>query len=217
MKKTKVIGAGLLISCLGALPLGVLNVTAFDISATRGFESAFFFALAVIVVELFYVRFSLWGNKKWTLNEQWIAPLLLFGCLFLLYLSLSNLLDSSTVATGYEEQGWASAISSPILLGFLLSATNPLQFPFWLGWNKALSRKGILQENSKSYSLYMLGIGSGTFLALLLFIWMGASLGNNYQIYAQYSAKIMGAIYLGFSIYLLFLFYRRRNLKPVVK
>lgn len=216
MRALQVVGAGLLISWLGALPLGVLNITALDISAMQGFQAALLFAVAAIVIELFYVRLSLLGSKKWILNKQWIAPFLLFGGLLLLYLSLANLLGTSETQSTYEKQGWIGLMGSPMLLGFLLSATNPLQFPFWLTWNKVLFHKKILRHNMNSYLFYMLGIGLGTFLALLLFILMGASLVVNYQVYANYSKAIMAVLYLGFSLYIFYLFYKRLP-KPIKK
>lgn len=216
MKAIKVAGAGLLISWLGALPLGVLNVTAFDLSATQGFQSAILFAIAAIAVELFYVRISLWGSKKWTFSEQWVSPLLLLGGLLLLYLSGLSFFGPTEIGAVNQKPAWQAIVHSPLILGFLLSATNPLQFPFWMSWNKVLTNKNILEEHTGSYSFYMLGIGLGTFLALLLFIWMGGSLVTDYNTYAFYSNKIIGVIYFGFSLYLLFLFYQR-NLKPLTK
>ncbi|MEO1011707.1 MAG: LysE family transporter, partial [Bacteroidota bacterium] len=138
LKTIRIIGAGLLISWLGALPLGVLNITAFNVSATQGIGPAIFFAFAAISVELLYVRLSLWGNRKWVLDEKWVGPLLLFGCLLLLFLAISSMLSASEIAIVHQKPGWVGLMNSPILLGFLLSMTNPLQFPFWLTWNKVL-------------------------------------------------------------------------------
>ena len=219
MEKFKVLGAGFLISWLGALPFGTLNITALDISATSGIQAALLFAIAAVSVELFYVRLSLLGNKKWTLNQQWVTPLLLLGALLLGYLAVSNFLtpvsvEPYTIST--NKTAFQKSINSPILLGILLSALNPLQFPFWLTWNKVLTKKNILQHTRVSNILYMLGIGIGTFLALSLFIWMGSNLVSNYQVYAEYSNKIIGIIYLGFSLYLMFLFFQR-SFKPVHK
>lgn len=209
----RVFGAGMLISWLGALPLGTLNITAFDISTSQGFRAAFTFALAAILVELFYVRFALWGSKKLEVKEQWILGLLLLGCCFLLYLAIANWMMPITTELALNEPRLATKIASPLLLGLLLSALNPLQFPFWLTWNKVLEKKGILSNENTTHVIYMLGIGLGTFLGLLLFIWLGSKFIANYETYALYSNKILGVIYFGFSIYLFFLFYQR-SLKP---
>ncbi len=216
IKPLKVFSAGMLISWLGALPLGTLNVTAFDLAASKGFSAAFTFAVAAILVELFYVRLSLWGAKKVVIGAQWISRLLLLGCFFLLYLAISNWMIPIMTESILDKPNFTFEIASPLLLGLLLSALNPLQFPFWLTWNKVLERKGILGNENDTYASYMLGIGLGTFLGLSLFIWLGSKFMTNYETYALYSNKILGAIYFGFSIYLFFLFYQR-SLKPIYK
>lgn len=212
----RVFGVGMLISWLGALPLGTLNVTAFDIAASQGLGSAFTFAIAAIFVELFYVRLSLWGSKKLKVKEQWISRLLVLGGFFLLYLAISNWLVLPTSEYAMNKPELTNKIASPLLLGLLLSALNPLQFPFWLTWNKVLEKKGILRNDTTAYVTYITGIGLGTFLALSLFIWLGSKFVTHYETYALYSNKILGVIYLGFSIYLFFLFYQR-SLKPLYR
>ena len=63
-------GAGLLISFLGSLPLGTLNITAMQIAIQETIRRALQYALGVAIIELFYVRLSLKGidwilaNKK---------------------------------------------------------------------------------------------------------------------------------------------------------
>ena len=212
----KVFGAGLLISGLGALPLGTLNVTAFNIAASQGFQKAILFSLAVIIVELVYVRLSLISNQKLIIDGQWTGILLLFGAVFLGYLGLTSFLSSNASIANDHGLFFKTGLHSPIALGILLSALNPLQFPFWLAWNKVLTSKKVLRDNSIDYSFYMLGIGVGTFLALALFIWFGHTLLTNYNNYTFYTNKILGTMYFGFSIYLLLKYYRRR-LKPLIK
>lgn len=211
-KLLKVALAGILISFIGALPLGSLNITAFDIAASEGAQPAFQFAIAVIVVEVLYVRLSLWGSKRLIIGDQWIRPLLVLGIILLVYLSFSNFMPKPTEVVSNKNL----LLFSPIILGLLMSALNPLQFPFWITWNKVLSNKGLLKDTSKLYAFYITGIGLGTFLALSFFIWMGHSLVIDYAVYAKYSGKILGTIYLGFALYLIFQFYRR-SFKPITK
>ncbi|GAA4415764.1 hypothetical protein GCM10023187_46550 [Nibrella viscosa] len=47
-------GVGLLVSFLGTLPLGVLNLTIVRVSIRQGIRSAFWFALACALVEWVY-------------------------------------------------------------------------------------------------------------------------------------------------------------------
>lgn len=216
MRYLKVCGAGLIISWIGALPLGTLNVTAFDIAASQGFQNAFLFAISVVLVELLYVRLSLLGNKKWVLDEQWTTVLLVLGVLLLGYLGITSFLSSGTSVATAEKSVFLTKISSPIVLGLLLSALNPLQFPYWLAWNKVLTNKEILKNDTNSYSLYLMGIGVGTLLALMIFIWLGNSVLMHYQEYSLFTNKILGMIYFGFSIYLLYKLYRKK-LNPIIE
>lgn len=216
MNYLKVCGAGLLISWLGALPLGTLNVTAFDIAVSQGFQNAFLFAISVVLVELLYVRLSLLGNKKLVLDEQWTTILLVLGALLLGYLGITSFLEPIACVTNVEKSDLLTKISSPIALGILLSGLNPLQFPYWLTWNKVLTNKKILKNDTYLYSFYLIGIGVGTLLALTLFIWLGHSLLPHYQEYNSYANTILGAIYFGFSICLLYTLYRKK-LNPILE
>ena len=68
----KIFITGMLISFLGSLPLGTLNVAAMQIAITEGYTKAILFSLGSLLVEMVYVRLSLvgmdWirkqGNKK---------------------------------------------------------------------------------------------------------------------------------------------------------
>jgi len=64
IKYFKIIVYGLLISFLGSLPLGTLNVTAFQIASTENLYAAIMFAIAVTLVELLAVKITLIGAEK---------------------------------------------------------------------------------------------------------------------------------------------------------
>jgi cell division protein FtsB len=59
-----------------------------------------------------------------------------------------------------------------------MSAVNPVQIPFWFGWSTVLFTKKILQPRNDHYNSYIIGIGIGTFLGNLLFIYGGKLIGN---------------------------------------
>ncbi|MET1257735.1 LysE family transporter [Flagellimonas sp. DF-77] len=204
----------MLISFVGALPLGSLNITAFDIAANDGFTSAIGFALAAIVVELIYVRLTLLGNRKLVVGDRFARYALPFAAALLLYLAIASFYTAKVSVDVPIGPMLFPKIASPILLGLLLSALNPLQIPFWMLWNKYLLDKGILVHQRSSYAGYMMGIGSGTFLGLLVFMFLGRFIVSNYEGYHEVTNTILGILYLGFSCYLLILLYKKRtNLK----
>nr|WP_293302700.1 LysE family transporter [Allomuricauda sp.] len=206
----KVAFSGLLISFLGALPLGTLNLTAFEIAASQGLLSALWFCIAVVLVELVVVRLTLFGNEKLQLNGKVMDYLLPLGILLLMYLSISHFMDSTRIAEVDSKIGLLPRFKSTFVLGFLLSALNPLQIPFWMTWNKVLENKGILETNRRDYTFYILGIGIGTLIGLGAFVLAGKYIFTNYNEYSKVTNLLMGLLYLGFSFYLMYLFIKKR-------
>ena len=200
-----------MISFLGALPLGSLNITAFDISASQGVERALLFAFAAIFVELIYVRLTLWGSQKIVIEGKRLYIVISLAVTLLLYLAISSILNAYAGADINTKTGILPKITSPILLGLLLSALNPLQIPFWLTWNKVLESKEILEHKTVSFASYMFGIGMGTLIGLLVFIYAGKLIVDNYSKYAQWSSLLLGLLYLGFSFYLIFILYKKHH------
>ena len=64
----KIFFTGMLVSFLGSLPLGTLNVAAMQISVSEGITAAILFSLGSLTAEIVYVRLSLvamdWVRKQ---------------------------------------------------------------------------------------------------------------------------------------------------------
>ncbi|WP_411032214.1 LysE family transporter [Spongiimicrobium sp. 3-5] len=200
---------GLVISFIGALPIGTLNSTAFNIAASQGVSEAVWFALAAVFAELLIVRFTLAGNGKINFSGKASIYILSLAVLLLLYLSVSSFMAAEMVSGPNASTTLFPAIKSSILLGILLSFLNPLHIPFWMGWNRVLWSKNLLRNKTGSYASYMLGIGLGTLGALMLFVYAGKYIIQNYQQYNTIIAFTMGCLYLCFSFYLIFLLYKK--------
>jgi|UPI00055B574E threonine/homoserine/homoserine lactone efflux protein len=206
----KVCFSGLLISFLGALPLGTLNLTAFDIAASQDLVSALWFSVAVVLVELIVVRLTLFGNERLQLSDKLMIYLLPLGILLLLYLSITSFVDAASVSKASSKVNLLPQLQSTFVLGLLLSALNPLQIPFWMTWNKVLEKKDVLTASKSSYTFYLVGIGLGTMLGLAIFMLLGNSVFTNYGNYGLITNLLMGVLYLGFSFYLMFIFFKQR-------
>ncbi|RYF42207.1 MAG: hypothetical protein EOO38_19930 [Cytophagaceae bacterium] len=78
-KILRVFFVGTLISAIGTLPLGTLNIIAMQLSVAEGYQQAIGFALGAALVEMIYVRISLvgmdWVRKRKSLFKwlDWIA------------------------------------------------------------------------------------------------------------------------------------------------
>ena len=172
----------MLVSFLGSLPLGTLNIAAMQISISSGVTAAMLFSLGSLIAEIIYVRISLvamdWVRKQERVLKalEWVTLLIVTAlAIFSFYAALHPKVEKNMV------------LDSPlpkIVLGFVMSAVNPVQIPFWFGWSTVLFSKKILLPRNDHYNTYILGIGLGTFMGNALFIFGGlliASKINNNQ------------------------------------
>ena len=163
---------GMIISFLGSLPLGTLNITAMQIGLQESIKNAFYFSLGCLLTEVLYVRLSLvglnWIRKQVKLMRlmEWITLAIIVA------LAVGSFIAASKGPTG-EKNILLNNHLHRFLLGMLLSAVNPVQIPFWLGWSTVLFQKGILQPLKAQYYFYIIGIGLGTLLGYYIFIFGG--------------------------------------------
>lgn len=167
----KVFFWGLLVSFLGSLPLGTLNVAAMQISVQESIKNALFFSLGSLTVEMIYVRFSLIGidwirkQKKIFRWMEWISVGIVLA------LAIGSFI--AAMQSHHEKNIMLNNDIHRFLLGAMLCAINPVQIPFWFGWSTVLFSKNILKAESSYYNIYIIGIGIGTFLGNLVFIFGG--------------------------------------------
>ena len=201
--------AGLLISFLGTLPLGTLNITAFHIAASKTISEALWFSIAVVLIELLVVRLTLMGDRRINFNGKLSFYLLPMAIALLLYLAISSFIAyASPVDIGVGADLFPG-IQSVFLLGLALSALNPMHIPFWMGWNRILRARNLLGTQRRSYAAYIAAIGLGSLGGLLVFVFSGRYIVEYYLQYSMLVNLLLGFLYLGFSLYLLFLLYKK--------
>ena len=96
-------------------------------------------------------------------------------------------------------------------LGVVLSALNPVQIPFWFGWSTVLFTKGVLLPRNSHYNIYIAGIGVGTFIGNLIFIFGGRLIVdklNNNQHIIQY---VIGTIFAITAIIMFWKMIRKKD------
>lgn len=172
----------MLVSFLGSLPLGTLNIAAMQISVSDGVIAAMLFSLGSLLVEIIYVRLSLVA-MDWIRKQERILKALEWVTLIIVV----ALAASSFYAALHPKIEKNIVLDSPLpkfVLGLIMSAVNPVQIPFWFGWSTVLFTKKVLLPRKDHYNSYILGIGIGTFIGNCIFIFGGlliASRINNNQ------------------------------------
>jgi len=184
---------GMLISFLGSLPLGTLNVAAMQIAITDGYTAAILFSLGSLLVEMVYVRISLVGID-WIRKQKRIFKILEWVTLLIVV----ALAVSSFNAALHPKTGKNIILSSTLprfVLGVVMCAVNPVQIPFWFGWSTVLFTKKVLLPKSSHYNSYILGIGIGTFIGNCIFIFGGQLVAEKLKSNQHILSWVIGGIF----------------------
>lgn len=200
---------GFIISFLGSLPLGTLNVAAMQIGITDGIKPALWFSAGSLTAEIIYVRLSLvamdWVRKQEKLLKalEWLTVVIVLA------------LAASSFWAAIHPEGEKNVILSNTmhrgLLGFTMSAVNPVQIPFWFGWSTVLFTKNILKPGFWNYNLYIVGIGIGTLAGNCTFIFGGRLLANQLKATNTIMNYIIGSVFLITAIIQFIRIYRKKD------
>ena len=203
---------GLLISFLGSLPLGPLNLITTYVSVAKGENAGFALAAGCILSEIIFVRLAVISMEWISKRQQFFKVLEWLTIILILILAVFSFI------AGYRQTGFTSAmpanIKFPFWYGVAMSALDPMKIPFWFLWSTFLLSKSILIPKRNFYNYYTAGIGIGSLLGFMLFIY-----GGSYFISAiksnQYILNwIIGAVLLATAIIQV---YRLFNPKVVIE
>ena len=163
---------GMVVSFLGTLPPGTLNVAAMQISVQESILNAINFSIGTIITEMIFARMSLVGIN-W-LRKQKVLFRWLEWITFVIVVALA--IGSFHAANNPSHEAKNFMLVNDVnrfLLGMFLSAISPMHIPFWFGWSTILFTKKILKANNSSYNIFVLGIGIGSFFGCCVFIFGG--------------------------------------------
>lgn len=192
-KLVRIFFTGMLISFLGSLPLGTLNVAAMQISISDGIYPAFLFSSGSLLAEMIYVRLSLiamdWIRKQHKLFKmlEWLTLLIVVA------LAVSSFY--AAVHPSVHKNVILSSTVNRFILGFGMCAINPVQIPFWFGWSTVLYTKKVLLPKSSHYNSYIVGIGIGTLFGNFVFIFGGRLIAEKINSNTNILNWIIGGIF----------------------
>ena len=207
----KIFFVGMMVSFLGSLPLGTLNVAAMQISVSEGIIQAILFSVGSLIAEIIYVRISLVA-MDWVRKQELFFKILEWVTL-LIVLALAGFSFYAALNPNEHENKILSSQLPKIILGFTMSALNPVQIPFWFGWSTVLFSKKILLPQNNHYNSYIIGIGIGTFIGNLVFIFGGQIIADRINNNQHILSWIIGGI---FSITALFQIWKMMRKKDVM-
>lgn len=151
-----------IISFVGSIPVGVLNLTIVDIGLRKSFYQVFLFALAVSFVEYGQGFVALKFSSLFETNPDLSFYIDLISTPVFFILGIIYLRKHGKPP---KEKETVSDFSK----GLILSIVNPLAIPFWVVWGAVSFGKGLVTPDNWSIIIFTFGISAGTFVTLLLY------------------------------------------------
>jgi threonine/homoserine/homoserine lactone efflux protein len=165
----KVFFIGFLISFLGQLPLGNMNLTATQLSVQESFRNAWKYGLGIVLIEIIYLRLALTGmdwvveHKQLFMIMGWLT-VILFVALGVLAFVMARKQTSAKKGLLLNNK------MNRFLLGVVVSGINPAQIPFWFLWSTQLLNSKVLSPTNAQFNLFTAGAGLGSLAGLALYI-----------------------------------------------
>lgn len=169
MKEIKNISVGFLVSFLGSIPLGYLNLVGLEIYSKSGLHNLVFFLFGVIFVETFVIYFTLLFARQLIKNRKLMKIIDLFSVVFMFILAFVFYLNfNQTTKTNDHLREYL--MYSPFVIGVILNGFNFLQLPFWTSWNLYLLNGKYITIERKLKYYYIAGTLMGIFLGMFSLI-----------------------------------------------
>jgi hypothetical protein len=205
MQNLKNILAGFVLSFIGSIPLGYLNVVGFQIYEKSGVQPTIYFLLGVICIEFLVINFTLIFAKKLAENKKLTKYIEVFSVVFMFLLAAVFYFGTNT-KTDYA----TSFRYMPFVLGLVLSSLNFIQIPFWTGWNLYLLNQNYIEISNYKKYFYLLGTVMGTFFGMLGLILSLNYFASNVEFLSKYLIKfIIPAVFLGLGFFQGYKFYQK--------
>ncbi len=168
MQILKNISVGFLVSFIGSIPLGYLNLVGFDIYSHKGLAPTLNYLFGVVAAEVLFISLTLVFADKLASNKNLVKYIEGFSAVFMLVLALVFYFG-----TGMQVQNqsvFSNIESNFFLAGLVFSCLNFVQLPFWAGWNLYLLNSDHIKISGTGKFFYVFGAISGTYVGMLLLI-----------------------------------------------
>ena len=204
MQNIKNILVGFLVSFIGSIPLGYLNVVGFEIYERRGLEQTQFYLTGVVLIEFFVIFATLIFANKLNSNIKLLKFIEAFSIIFMFV--LAYVFYSSASSEDANSNVFSNVGQSFFLTGLLYSSLNFIQIPFWLSWNLYLLNGNYIEVSNSRKHFYVFG----TFFGMLTLILSLHYFATNVNFLSKYLMQIIiPLVFLGLGIFQAIKFYRK--------
>lgn len=207
----KVFFVAALVSFLGQLPLGNMNLTATQLSVQENYRNAWKYGLGIVLVELLYLRFALTG-MDWVVEHKvlftimgWITVIVFVGLGVLAFVMARK-------QTSEKKGLLLNNKMNRFLLGIVVSGLNPAQIPFWFLWITQLLNSRLLLPTSVQFNWFTAGAGLGSLAGLAVYIHGGKWMITRLKTSNKRLNIFMGIVFIIAGLFQLYNMLFKKNL-----
>lgn len=153
------------VSYLGSIPPGTINISVMQLSILRKHRAALFFSLAATLVEFCYAGMTIQFQLYLNTHTNTAVYFRVITALVLIVMGLWNMFSSVSPKEVNVDTKLTGRYG--FLRGVILGLLNPMTIPFWLAITTYLENDGLVDISGLGFWIYLVGLSSGTFCLLL--------------------------------------------------
>jgi threonine/homoserine/homoserine lactone efflux protein len=176
LNNTLIFFISLLISFIGVIPPGLLNVSAAKISLKEGHNRSFIFSFGVCIVVSVQVYIAVIFAKYLSLHPE--VTVILKRVAFVIFLLVSAYFFSTAKSTNIQLEHSIKSKQSRFFQGMFMSALNVFPIPFQAYVVTTLLSFKWMNLEATTIGTYVSGAVMGTFMALYIYILFFDTLKN---------------------------------------
>ena len=201
---------GFIISFLGQLPLGNINLTATQLSVQENHTNAWKYGLGIVLVEIIYLRLALTG-MDWVVEHKQLFTILGWVTLFV-FIVLGVLAFIIARKQISPKKGLLlNNKMNRFLLGIVVSSVNPAQIPFWFLWSTQLIDSNALTPTTTEFNVFTIGAGLGSLAGLAVYIHGGKWIITKLKTSNRALNIFMGIVFIFAGLFQLYNMLFRKN------
>ena len=201
---------GFIISFLGQLPLGNMNLTATQLSVQESYRNAWKYGLGIVIIVIIYLRLALSG-MDWVVEHKQLFAIM--GWLtVVVFITLGVLaFIMARKQTSIKKGLLLNNKMNRFLLGIVVSGINPAQIPFWFLWSTELLNSKVLMPTTGQFNLFTAGAGLGSLAGLAVYIHGGKWLITKLKTSNRALNIFMGIVFILAGLLQLFNMLSKKN------
>ncbi len=181
------------LSALGALPVGLINLSLANRTIERGRKAGLAAATGAMLVEFIYTFVAVYFIDILVRNETIGQSIKLFSMIVLLVFAIYYLTKKSSPSKQVEVK---KSDARNLFYGIGIAGINMLIIPYWIFIGAWLKSNGFIFDEISSILLIAAGSALGAMAVFLVYVWLGMRVLGKLDRVAHYTNKVIGVLFL---------------------